>query len=262
MIIFTLLARCFLLGLHMVYSFYLQLKFIRALLNKVRYKLMSMLQDRQSVHSAETRMIGNCVKQFPKVPKHIMVSLGEEAASYADLAQIIVWSFPAGITIVSFYDYKNEVNAAELYRVMSELYPEWLAKIKWGVSFDKDVCNGTSAENGIGEVESIQVNVLCSKHGRQMLVDAVFDLCSMKAILDDRKATELALDKLILSKMDSSPDPDLMIVCGNLYTTYGFSPWNVSFTEFALVPSYKLLTASDFVGILALYANCAQNWGT
>ena len=48
--------------------------------------------------------IQNDVKELRKIPMHIAVIVQEEELSYNDLANILVWSFSAGVHTVSLYD--------------------------------------------------------------------------------------------------------------------------------------------------------------
>ena len=48
--------------------------------------------------------IQNDVKELRKIPMHIAVIVQEEELSYNDLANIVVWSFSAGVHTVSLYD--------------------------------------------------------------------------------------------------------------------------------------------------------------
>lgn len=76
------------------------------------------------------------------------------------------------------------------------------------------------------------MNVLTSKHGRQLLIDSIQELCHKDAKLTDRAATEAALDDVMFSKLSNSCSPDFLVISGNVYTTYGLSPWHLTFTEF------------------------------
>ena len=48
--------------------------------------------------------IRNDVKELRKIPMHIAVVVQEELLSYSDLANVVVWSFSAGVHTVSLYD--------------------------------------------------------------------------------------------------------------------------------------------------------------
>lgn len=77
------------------------------------------------------------------------------------------------------------------------------------------------------------MNVLTSKHGRQLLIDSIQELYHKKDVtLSDRAATEAALDDIMYLKLANSGSPDFLVISGNVYTTYGLSPWHLTFTEF------------------------------
>lgn len=79
----------------------------------------------------------------------------------------------------------------------------------------------------------LQVNVLSSKHGRQLLIDSLKELCCWSDFkLKDRATTEAALDDIMLSKLSYCGNPDLLVINGHVYTTFGLSPWHIGFTEF------------------------------
>ena len=48
--------------------------------------------------------IQNDAKELTKIPMHIAVVVQEKELSYSDLANIVVWSFSAGVHTVSLYD--------------------------------------------------------------------------------------------------------------------------------------------------------------
>ena len=48
--------------------------------------------------------IQNDVKELRKIPMHIAVVVQEKELSYSDLANVVVWSFSAGVHTVSLYD--------------------------------------------------------------------------------------------------------------------------------------------------------------
>lgn len=65
-----------------------------------------------------------------------------------------------------------------------------------------------------------------------MLIDSIKELSRKKDLkLTDRASTEAALDDLMMQKLSNSGNPDFVVINGNVYTTYGLSPWHIGFTE-------------------------------
>lgn len=221
------------------------------------YNTKNVFIDQMKQEEIENEFITKSIKQFSKLPKHLVFALGEEKVSYNDLAQLIAWCLPTGVPVISFYDHKDEVNPDMLYDAFVKTHGDLTPSLKWGVSFNQDV-----EYSKYEKFPCLQVNILTSKHGRRLLIDSIKDLSHNADIkLDNRASVEAALDDIMLSKFSYCGNPDLLVITGNHYSTYGLSPWHLGFTEFSLIPSYKLLTVNDFVGVLATYARCDQKFG-
>ncbi|XP_065222335.1 dehydrodolichyl diphosphate synthase complex subunit nus1 [Planococcus citri] len=251
------LCRFILNIVHILFFIYLQIKHSKFVLLKVLYNTKSLLTDQMKQEEMENDFISKSIKQFSKLPKHLVFAIGEEKVSYNDLAQLIAWCLPTGVPVISFYDHKDELNADMLFDVFVKTHGDLTPSIKWGVSFNREFEYGT-----YGEMPCLQVNILTSKYSRRLLIDSIKELSHIQDIrLDDRASAEAALDDIMLSKFSYCANPDLLVISGDCYTTFGLSPWHMGFTEFSLVPSYKLLTVNDFVGVLATYARCDQKFG-
>lgn len=98
----------FLLNLfHVLFSFYLQLKLFKFVFLKYLYNINNLYCNKFKKFQLESELIEKCVKNYSKLPRHMTLILGEESVSYEDLIQIIVWTLPTGIPVLSFYDHKN-----------------------------------------------------------------------------------------------------------------------------------------------------------
>lgn len=87
------------------------------------------------------------------------------------------------------------------------------------------------------------MNVFTSKHSRQLLIESIKELSRKKDLkLENRASTEAALDDIMLSKFSYCGNPDLLVITGNVYTTYGLSPWHLGFTEFTYVCDSVLMS--------------------
>lgn len=246
--------------LHLFFSLYLQARYLKCLLFKNAYIITNLFCNKLKKYHSDSEFIEKTVKNFSKIPKHLTFALGEEHVSYEDLVQIILWSLPAGVPVLSFYDHKDELDADKLYETFHKTYAELALCIKWGVSFSRKHSYEEIRIDGISSY--LHVNVLSSKHGPQLLIDSLKELCSRSdLILTDRAATESALDDVMLSKLSYCGNPDLLVINGNVYTTYGLSPWHVGFTEFLTTPCYRFLTLSEFLRMLKSYADCEQKFG-
>jgi hypothetical protein len=93
--------------LHALFSIYLQLCYLKSVFYKYVYTLTNSFSSSWKKYNAEAEFIERTVKNYPKIPKHLTFAVGEESISYEDLVQIILWTIPAGVSILSFYDHKN-----------------------------------------------------------------------------------------------------------------------------------------------------------
>lgn len=93
--------------LHLFFSLYLQARYLKCLLFKNAYIITNLFCNKLKKYHSDSEFIEKTVKNFSKIPKHLTFALGEEHVSYEDLVQIILWSLPAGVPVLSFYDHKD-----------------------------------------------------------------------------------------------------------------------------------------------------------
>lgn len=106
--IINLFNKILLTLLHIAFFIYLKFKLLKPLVNKIIYNVNSHFSDLDARYKTESELIERTIKFYPKVPKHIVLAVGEEQIYYEDLIQIILWCFATdGISVVSFYDHKN-----------------------------------------------------------------------------------------------------------------------------------------------------------
>ncbi|CAG5074829.1 Similar to NUS1: Dehydrodolichyl diphosphate synthase complex subunit NUS1 (Homo sapiens) [Cotesia congregata] len=58
------------------------------------------------------------------------------------------------------------------------------------------------------------------------------------------------------------PDPDLAIITGRTFSTFGLLPWHIRLTEFYNVPTHHNISPHKFINILEAFAKCHQRFGT
>lgn len=197
---------------------------------------------------------------FTKKPQHVVVILGIESVSYKDLVKLITWCFIAEVSNISFYDHKNEINPYQLYESVSKHNKESIQRIKWGKSFDNYVKQMARKDiNGYKWLPTLEVNVYSSVcFGRGILVDVAKQLCQ-----EGKHSVDVDINTVDvrLKAQTETPDPDLVIVCGNVLSTFGYPPWELRISEIYQVCSHHGITIQDFVSILEKYANCEQRFG-
>lgn len=101
--------------LHLFFSLYLQARYLKCLLFKNAYIITNLFCNKLKKYHADSEFIEKTVKNFSKIPKHLTFALGEEHVSYEDLVQIILWSLPAGVPVLSFYDHKDGMPSSKLF---------------------------------------------------------------------------------------------------------------------------------------------------
>lgn len=106
-VFFGLFCKFLLIISHSIFSLYLSLKFLKLVFLKFIYNLINIRICRERKFQLDSELIVKNVNQCTKIPKHMTLALGNESVSYADLVQIIVWTLPTGIPVLSFYDHKN-----------------------------------------------------------------------------------------------------------------------------------------------------------
>lgn len=173
--------------LHLMFSLHLCLKLLKLTFLKFIDNLLNIRVSREHKFQLDTEQIVENVNLCSKIPKHMTFALGNERISYEDLVQIIVWTLPTGIPVLSFYDHKNgtselcnektcvsnnvilhlsfsftELNPDKLQDLFIEHYPQLHFHIKWGVSFsnnlEEESSKSKSTNNFVAECYETDIN--------------------------------------------------------------------------------------------------------
>lgn len=217
----------------------------------------------------DLRLISRMVRQFEKSPSHLVVVIGNEDISYKDLGKVVVWCMAAGISFLSFYDFKGILKKKEtdLCKIVAHLDEKYSSNIIWG---QQDIANGTSnldgarngLKNGYENTHKVHVNCFSMVDGKGSILNVVHQLCK-DAQENKIEPADIDQDKLdtMIRNQTGVPDPDFAVICGSVCSTYGLLPWQIRITEFVQVNTHHNMTAEDFVSILHKYSKCVQRFG-
>uniref|UniRef100_A0A146M048 ditrans,polycis-polyprenyl diphosphate synthase [(2E,6E)-farnesyldiphosphate specific] n=2 Tax=Lygus hesperus TaxID=30085 RepID=A0A146M048_LYGHE len=244
---------CALSILHHLYSFYLLLvEYVSKLHSALRFVEKLRTDNLEFSDSLREKLLN-----LKQIPNHLVLILGPEAPSYRDIAKLITWCIPAGISHVSIYDHKNTLDRWQLFETFSCTSKQNLHKIKWGKSFDEEIKIFSKKRiNGFSWTPAVTVHCLELNDGLRQTIENV------KALHADN-IHEVTLPELsqMMSRSLGVPDPQLAIICGSSFTFYGCCPWNMRVTQMIMLKSHVNLTATRFVSILHQYSFSEQRYG-
>lgn len=102
----------------------------------------------------------------------------------------------------------------------------------------------------------IHVKIINKEDGRKSVVSLVKNL----AVQDFKK---IDIDKINyhLLKQYQFPDPDMGLICGNVFTLFNYPPWQVRLTEFFKLNHIKDISIPVFLDLLGKFSKCEQRLG-
>lgn len=114
--------------------------------------------------------------------------------------------------------------------------------------------NSTYKNGFIGN--KIHVKIMSSDDGRKSVVNLVKDLASK-----DLKKIDINQVDNYLSKQYQFPDPEMGLVCGDVFSLFNCPPWQIRLTEFFKLDHVKDITLPVFLDFLCKYSKCEQRLG-
>lgn len=102
----------------------------------------------------------------------------------------------------------------------------------------------------------IHVKIMNEEDGRKSVVNLVKNLSSKnfnKIYIDDVSSH--------LLKYYQFPDPDMGLICGDVFTLFNYPPWQIRLTEFFKLDNVKYITHQVFLDLLSTYSKCEQRLG-
>ncbi|XP_018333356.1 dehydrodolichyl diphosphate synthase complex subunit nus1 isoform X2 [Agrilus planipennis] len=189
------------------------------------------------------------VLRLKKIPNHLTVILGDEALSFQELANVVIWSLFTGINFISFFDHKGDFKQKEdsFREVVSKMMKD-RDHVVW---YDSKV---SAYKNGfVGR--KIHVKILTPNDGKPLIARAAEELVDLK------KDISIELVDDFVKKHFEFPDPDLAIYCSRKCTTWGYPPWQLRLTEFINLERHTPFTQDIFIKLLYRYSKCEQRLG-
>ncbi|KAJ6637002.1 Dehydrodolichyl diphosphate synthase complex subunit nus1 [Pseudolycoriella hygida] len=203
---------------------------------------------------SEKFLIGECKQMCVKIPKHIVLILGERRLDFASISNIIAWSALADIKCISVYDYTG------IFLDKRKQFLKYLEKEK-NLYYDPSSRNITQGsivyKNGVRH--SMSLNILDPRHSKFQMSE----LC--KRLAQRGESThELNInyiDKKISESDQYVCDPELGLYFDDVCCTFGLLPWQLRLTEFVKVNFYSTINITNFLDALYIYSKCEQRFG-
>ncbi|XP_034949147.1 dehydrodolichyl diphosphate synthase complex subunit Nus1 [Chelonus insularis] len=249
----SLFLRAILALIHFLYSAYI---FINTQWTYLQRELANFIHPR-TLNCLENILDECDINKIKKLPRHLVIVVGIEDVSFSDLARIIVWSIALGIPCISFYD-KNGIikqNSSILKKEFEKLKLNFPSRIIWMTKSDQKITNDT---NGF---KCTRVNFLSYEDGKPQIINLTKEICQQvkSGLLKTDDINQDFIDEKL--KIDHFPDPDIAIVTGSKFSTFGLLPWHIRLTEFFHIPTHHNVLPKDFLNVLQLFSRCQQRFG-
>lgn len=101
------------------------------------------------------------------------------------------------------------------------------------------------------------MKIITEEDGKKGVVNLIKNLIG----LQDFKKIDIDRVNENLSKQYQFPDPDMGLVCGDVFTFFKYPPWQVRVTEFFLVNNFKDITLPVFLDLVGRFSKCEQRLG-
>ncbi|KAF7993692.1 hypothetical protein HCN44_010287 [Aphidius gifuensis] len=239
--------------IHIIYTIYILIKTQWFYLNNEIIRLI----NPKSLKLNEC-ILNECdTSGLKKLPGHLIVVIGSENVSFVDIIKIIGWTVALGIPHVSFYDQDGVIKkqSNEFKKEYQKSKPDSYPKITW--DFDK-LNNNKNETNSYKS--TTKIHFLCYKDGKGNIVNLTKDI-AQAVTLGVLKHEEID-SNLINEKLSYNfPEPDLAIVFGNTFSTFGLLPWHIRLTAFFHLPTHHNIPPKSFINVLAKYGGCEQRYG-
>lgn len=102
----------------------------------------------------------------------------------------------------------------------------------------------------------IYVKIITEGDGRGSVVNLIKTLTSK-----DLKKIDINKINEYLSKQYQFPDPDMGLICGDVFTFINYPPWQIRLTEFFHLKNIKDITLPVFLELLWRFSKCEQRLG-
>ncbi|XP_063979569.1 dehydrodolichyl diphosphate synthase complex subunit Nus1 [Diachasmimorpha longicaudata] len=199
------------------------------------------------------------VGRIKKLPGHIVIAVAYEDISFVDLAKFVSWTVTLEIPHISFYDQNGVIrkNASKLKRVFETLTPNLESRVTWEM---EKITPKAHAANGINGFTTTKIHFLSYENGKHEIIELTKELSHAvtKGLL---KTNEIDINLMDEKLHFNFPDPDLAIVCGKTFSTFGLLPWHIRVTEFIHLSTHHHVSHQNFMDILVKYGCCEQRYG-
>ncbi|XP_068697881.1 dehydrodolichyl diphosphate synthase complex subunit Nus1-like [Montipora foliosa] len=202
-------------------------------------------------------------KGLTKLPRHISFVVLESHISFADVAQLVVWSMAMGIPFISVYDRqgvlkrKTAAFSSEIIQKQKEVFKEESNKYTFvlrttDVKFDNDSLAPTQ----------VCISLLSELDGKGDIIEASREFC--KGIQTKRRAIKEMEPEFfndLLKATHGIPDPDLAFKFGDVQMMMGFLPWQTRLTEFLPLRTHVNINYDTYISSLQRFGKCQQRFG-
>lgn len=102
----------------------------------------------------------------------------------------------------------------------------------------------------------IYVKIITEEDGKKSVVNLIRNLTSQ-----DFKKIDIDEVNSYLLKQYQFPDPDMGLICGNVFALFNYPPWQLRLTEFFKMNHINDITLPVFLDLLQKFNKCEQRLG-
>jgi len=202
----------------------------------------------------EKILIEECKQLCDKIPKHIVLILGQKHLEFSSISNIIAWAAIADIKCISIYDYTG------IFLDKRERFFKYLEKEK-NLFYDtssKNVSHGSVIyKNGVRH--SMSLNILDPRLSKFQMSEVCRHIAQNGESTNHLNTNYI--DKIISESDQFVSDPDLGLYFDDVCCTFGLLPWQLRLTEFIRVKFHSTINVTHFIDALYSYSKCEQRFG-
>lgn len=203
--------------------------------------------------------IVRCKQELNKIPKHAALIFNEKRYRSSSLAEIITWFSSLGIETVTFYS-QNGVEEMAVHKIFNSLKNRFNGEIN--LDGNKitlvEMHHEHSQDGSIRKESRLEVIFIDKGYGKPLLTKLATKVVSESQNEDSLTADEF--HKVVVEEVAFTP-PELAVVFGPVFSTCGYPPWHLQFTEIHHFFSHQYIQWGQVQEVLKTFANTKQNYG-
>ena len=226
-------------------------------------KLLSAFASYYTTYKAPSHgAILRAKEELKNIPTHVALILNETCYRTFSLAELLCWCYTSEIRTVTIY---SEAGVAE--KIKNETLRDLGSMLYGQVTRAHDRitmrCRGnlqdanTVIKKSNRQARELEVIFIDRTNGKPAIVRVATEF------LTNRNKRELNVEEFqreVIRESEFSA-PELAIIFGPAFTTSGYPPWHLQFTEMYHFQTHKYIQWRQILSVLSSFAKTKQNYG-